>query len=93
MENLKELETLPFTTPAMLGEHPGAYLLTSQSEVSWMISGATSGTTGPAKRVFYTEADTEHTIGFFAAGIGEMLPPAKKPSLPFPSPAPSDWVT
>ena len=84
MENLKELETLPFTTPAMLGEHPGAYLLTSQSEVSRVISGATSGTTGPAKRVFYTEADTEHTIGFFAAGIGEMLAPGEKTFIAFP---------
>ena len=84
LENLKELETLPFTTPAMLGEHPGAYLLTSQSEVSRVISGATSGTTGPAKRVFYTEADTEHTIGFFAAGIGEMLAPGEKNFIAFP---------
>ena len=70
LDNLKQLETLPFTTPAMLGENPGAYLLTSQSEVSRVISGATYGTTGPAKRVFYTERDTEHTVGFFAAGIG-----------------------
>lgn len=84
LENLKELETLPFTTPAMLGEHPGAYLLTSQSEVSRVISGATSGTTGKAKRVFYTEADTEHTIGFFAAGIGEMLSPGEKCLIAFP---------
>lgn len=28
---LSQLTQLPFTTPAMLAEHPGAFLLTSQS--------------------------------------------------------------
>ena len=84
LDNLKQLESLPFTTPAMLGDNPGAYLLTSQSEVSRVISGATSGTTGPAKRVFYTDRDTEHTVGFFAAGIGEMLSPGEKCLIAFP---------
>lgn len=73
LESLAQLQNLPFTTPNMLSNHPGQFLLTSQSEVSRVISGATSGTTGAAKRVFYTQADTEHTIGFFAAGISEML--------------------
>ena len=84
LDSLDQLATLPFTTPAMLGKNPGAFLLTSQSEVSRVISGATSGTTGPSKRVFYTEADTEHTVGFFAAGIGEMLRPGEKCLIAFP---------
>lgn len=84
LESLAQLAQLPFTTPAMLAEHPGAFLLTSQSEVSRVISGATSGTTGPAKRVFYTQRDTENTIGFFAAGIGEMLSPGEKCLIAFP---------
>ena len=54
LQSLKDLQTLPFTTPEMLAANPGKYLLTSQSEVSRVISGATSGTTGVAKRVFYT---------------------------------------
>ena len=84
LDSLSQLETLPFTTAEMLGKTPGAFLLTSQSEVSRVISGATSGTTGPSKRVFYTERDTEHTIGFFAAGIGEMLSPGEKCLIAFP---------
>ena len=52
LNHLRDLQALPFTTPQMLAEHPGKFLLTSQSEVSRVISGATSGTTGPAKRVF-----------------------------------------
>lgn len=84
LNNLQELQTLPFTTPKMLAEQPGKFLLTSQSEVSRVISGATSGTTGPAKRVFYTDVDTEHTVGFFAAGISEMLKEGEKCYIAFP---------
>ena len=84
LDNLKQLQTLPFTTAADLSACPGKFLLTSQSEVSRVISGATSGTTGPAKRVFYTANDTEYTVGFFAAGISEMLYPGEKCLIAFP---------
>ena len=84
LDSLAELQNLPFTTAEDLSVHPGKFLLTSQSEVSRVISGATSGTTGPAKRVFYTAKDTEHTVGFFAAGISEMLSPGEKCLIAFP---------
>lgn len=84
LESLSDLRKLPFTTSQMISEHPGKFLLTSQSEVSRVISGATSGTTGPAKRVFYTAKDSEHTVGFFAAGISEMLSPGEKCLIAFP---------
>ena len=84
LETLEDLQNLPFTTAADLAAFPGKFLLTSQSEVSRVISGATSGTTGPAKRVFYTARDTEHTVEFFAAGISEMLSSAQKCFIAFP---------
>ena len=84
LESLSDLKKLPFTTARMLSDYPGKFLLTSQSEVSRVISGATSGTTGPAKRVFYTANDTEHTVGFFAAGISEMLSAGEKCLIAFP---------
>ena len=84
LEALSDLQKLPFTTAQMLSQAPGKFLLTSQSEVSRVISGATSGTTGPAKRVFYTANDTEHTVGFFAAGISEMLSPGETCLIAFP---------
>ncbi len=84
VSSLEKIKTLPFTTAEMIAKNPGNYLLTSQSEVSRVISGATSGTTGPAKRVFYTEKDTEHTVEFFAAGIGEMVRPGEKVMIAFP---------
>ena len=84
LECLSDLRKLPFTTAEMLSAAPGKFLTTSQSEVSRVISGATSGTTGPAKRVFYTERDTEHTVGFFAAGISEMLSEGESCFIAFP---------
>ncbi len=84
LESLSDLKKLPFTTARMLSDYPGNFLLTSQSEVTRVISGATSGTTGPAKRVFYTANDTEHTVGFFAAGISEMLSAGEKCLIAFP---------
>jgi len=84
LESLSDLRKLPFTTSEDLSAYPGKFLLTSQSEVSRVISGATSGTTGMPKRVFYTEADTEHTVGFFAAGISEMLSAGEKCFIAFP---------
>ena len=84
LEALSDLQKLPFTPAQMLSQAPGKFLLTSQSEVSRVISGATSGTTGPAKRVFYTANDTEHTVGFFAAGISEMLSPGETCLIAFP---------
>ena len=84
LDSLRDLQKLPFTTPEMLSAAPGKFLLTSQSEVNRVISGATSGTTGPAKRVFYTAQDTEHTVGFFTAGISEMLSAGEKCLIAFP---------
>ena len=84
LDSLADLQKLPFTTAKDLSDRPGKFLLTSQSEVSRVISGATSGTTGPAKRVFYTEKDTEQTIGLFTAGISEMLSAGEKCFIAFP---------
>lgn len=84
LDSLDQLQRLPFTTARQLARSPGSFLVTSQSEVSRVISGATSGTTGPAKRVFYTDADTRHTVDFFAAGIGEMLKPGERCCIAFP---------
>ena len=84
LDSLEELKTLPFTTPEQLSRRSSGFLLTSQSQVERVISGATSGTTGAGKRVFYTREDMEDTVGFFAAGISEMLPAGERCLIAFP---------
>ena len=81
---LSELESLPFTTDEDLAHHAGGMLLTSQSRIQRVLSDATSGTTGIAKRVFYTEADCEHTVRLFMAGLGELIFPGSVTMICFP---------
>lgn len=75
LNSLEDLRGLPFTTDEDLAYHAPGLLLTSQSQISRVLSDATSGTTGAAKRVFYTEADCENTVRFFSAGLSELVFP------------------
>ena len=84
VDSWAEWEELPFTTPEDLSENAARMMLLSQAEVSRVITGKTSGTTGPSKRIFYTQRDLDHTVGFFAAGIGEMAGPGDKVLIEMP---------
>ncbi len=75
LESLPELAELPFTTEADLADNSSGIFLGSQTSVERVISGSTSGTTGIAKRVFYTGNDLERTVQLYEAGIGEMAGP------------------
>ena len=55
LSSLSELSSLPFTTEDDLACFTPGLLMTSQGEVSRVLSDATSGTTGLPKRVFYTQ--------------------------------------
>ncbi len=73
LSSLSELSSLPFTTEDDLARFTPGLLMTSQGEVSRVLSDATSGTTGLPKRVFYTQQDLENTIALYVAGLGEMV--------------------
>lgn len=75
LESLSQLAQLPFTTDEDLAHNAASMLLCSQGDIQRVLSDATSGTTGAAKRVFYTKADCENTVDFFAAGLGELVFP------------------
>ena len=72
MNTLSELKDLPFTTEEDLAQHASGLLLRSQAEIQRVLSDATSGTTGAAKRVFYTEGDCRNTVRLFMAGPGSV---------------------
>lgn len=73
LDSLDMLSTLPFTTEEDLAQNAPGLLLCSQAEIRRILSDATSGTTGTAKRVFYTEGDLEGTVELFMAGLGELI--------------------
>ena len=82
--SLADLPSLPFTTDEQLAANAPGLLLRSQSEISRVLSDATSGTTGAAKRVFYTEGDCERTVELFTAGLGELIFPCSVTMILFP---------
>lgn len=82
--SLADLSSLPFTTEADLAQNASGLLLCSQGAVMRVLSEATSGTTGEAKRVFYTEGDCERTVELFMAGLGELIFPGSVTMICFP---------
>ena len=84
LDSLAQLSSLPFTTDEDLAHNAPGLLLCSQAEVQRILSDATSGTTGAAKRVFYTEGDCARTVELFEAGLGELIFPGSVTMILFP---------
>ena len=78
LDTLGDLRSLPFTTEKDLIREGHRMVLTSQSGIERVRSQETSGTTGPAKRVYYSAKDNERTVSFFAAGLSELVFPGEK---------------
>ena len=89
LDSLEGLKTLPFTTDEDLAQNAPGLLLCSQAEIQRILSDATSGTTGAAKRVFYTEGDLEGTVELFTAGLGELIFPGSVTMICFPFSGPN----
>ena len=89
LDSLAELQTLPFTTEEDLARNAPGLLLCSQAEIRRILSDATSGTTGAAKRVFYTEGDLAGTVELFMAGLGELIFPGSVTTICFPFSGPN----
>ena len=73
--DLADLAKLPFTGPADLAGRPQDLLCLSQSEVTRVITVHSSGSSGPAKRVYFTEAELADTAAFFQLGLTDLLGP------------------
>ena len=89
LRSLDGLKALPFTTAEALAAHGNAMLLLSQSAVERVVTERTSGTTGEAKRLFYTAGDLERTVLLFTAGLGELIFPGSVTMICFPFSGPN----
>ena len=89
LRSLDGLKDLPFTTAENLAAHGNAMLLLSQSAVERVVTERTSGTTGEAKRLFYTAGDLERTVQLFTAGLGELIFPGSVTMICFPFSGPN----
>lgn len=84
LSDLSELSKLPFTTEEDLKEQGHRMVLLSQAKINRIRTEETSGTTGQAKRVYYSAADNERTISFFAAGLSELVHAGEKTMICMP---------
>ncbi len=69
---LKDIEALPFTGSVDIISHGKDMLCVSPRDVARVVSLSTSGTSGAAKRLYFTEGDLERTVRFFAEGMSLM---------------------
>ena len=78
LDALEDLRLLPFTAEEDLIREGHRMVLMSQAGIERVRTQETSGTTGRAKRVYYSAEDNEKTVSFFAAGLSELVFPGDK---------------
>ncbi len=67
-----------FTTPEDLTARPGDFVKVSGAEIRRIVTLRTSGSTGKAKRLFFTAGDLERTVEFFREGMGHICRPGDR---------------
>lgn len=88
LASLAEVAELPFTTPEDLREQGGRMVCVSQGEVARVVSLPTSGTTAPAKRLYFSPEDLELTLDFFHHGMSTLVQPGQRVLILLPGEAP-----
>ena len=88
LKNLSDIAMIPFTKPSDLSQNPFDFLAVRQDEVARIVTLRTSGSTGEAKRLFFTEADLELTIDFFHHGMSTLVQPGQKVAVLLPGEKP-----
>lgn len=73
LQSLDDVRRLPLMEAADIGAQSLQCLAVSQSQIKRVVSLTSSGTTGTAKRVFFTEADQELTVDFFQVGMSALV--------------------
>jgi phenylacetate-coenzyme A ligase PaaK-like adenylate-forming protein len=72
VDSFEGLSRLPLTAPEQISASPFSFLCCSQSKVERALALATSGTTGPPKRIFFSAGDVEAIIEFMACGLATV---------------------
>ena len=88
VDALAELARLPFTTAEDVRTDPLAFVCVSQDDIQRVVTLDSSGTTGAPKRLYFTRADQELTIDFFAAGMSTFTGPGDRVLILLPGETP-----
>ena len=88
LSSLEALSGLPFLSPEILRVQGRRLVCVPGSEVARIVSLSTSGSTGDAKRLYFTRGDLERTVAFFSEGMGWMTAPGDRVGVLMPCAAP-----
>jgi len=78
LNDIDDLQSLPFTTPEDIKQNPLRFLCVSQREINRVVTLHTSGTTGEPKRIYFTLDDQELTVDFFSIGMSTFVRPGDR---------------
>ncbi|RPH30042.1 MAG: phenylacetate--CoA ligase family protein [Bacteroidales bacterium] len=81
LHSTRDITELPFTSPSDIAADPFAFLAIPQSLITRVTTLANSGTTHLKKRIFFSKADLERTIDFFAVGMSTMVRKGEKAQI------------
>jgi phenylacetate-coenzyme A ligase PaaK-like adenylate-forming protein len=85
---LSDIAQIPFTTPSDIANDPFSFLAVRQDDIARIVTLRTSGSTGEAKRLFFTEGDLELTIDFYHHGMSTLVRPGQRVAIFFPGEIP-----
>jgi len=78
LPSLDDITQIPFTFPSDIAGNPSSFLTVRQDDIARIVTLRTSGSTGEAKRLFFTESDLELTIDFFHNGMSTLVQSGEK---------------
>ncbi len=88
LSRLSDIKHIPFTYPTDVASNPFGFLAVRQDDVARIVTLRTSGSTGEAKRLFFTEQDLELTVDFFHHGMSTLVRPGQKVAILLPGERP-----
>lgn len=86
--DLQDLARFPLTTAADLGRGEPSLIALPLRDAVRLVTIPTSGTSGPQKRLFFTEADIEATVAYFEHGMATIVRPGSCVAVAFPAERP-----
>jgi len=90
IKSLTDLANIPLTNPIDIAQHPYRFACVSLGDIARITTFTSSGTTGPQKRVFFTEGDLEVMTDFMAAGMKTVATEGDVVQIMLPSARPND---
>ena len=88
IRSIQDLADLPFTLPRDIREDAAGFVCLSQDRVARVFTLESSGTTAPAKRLFFTQEDLALTVDFFAACLEPLMAPEERGMIFLPGTTP-----